>query len=114
MAKSKVGARNIVVNDVKYLWRANGNDGYISLVIWPRELPGPAITCSFDYGQTEVPSGEGAVRLIRQVVITNRIVRRVVEHATLRFAYDARTKGEQLDLRRMSKVVDISDAIRSS
>ena len=45
MAKSQKGARNIVVDDVRYRWRATGNDDWISLVVWPDDLPGPPIAC---------------------------------------------------------------------
>lgn len=114
MAKAKTGARNIVVNEVKYRWRATGNDNFISLVVWPEALPGPTIVCVFDYDQTLVPRTDGGSSLTRQVVLTNRIVRRVIEHALQRFAYDAQRKGEQLDLGHMSTVLDLSDARRSA
>lgn len=114
MAKSKKDARNIVVHDVKYRWRATGNDGWISLVIWPDDLPGPPIACSLGYDQTSVPMANGAVALTRQIVITNRIVRRVIDHAIRDHEYDPRTKGKQLDLRHVDRAVDLSDAVRAT
>lgn len=114
MAKSKKNARNIVVADVKYRWRATGNDGWISLVVWPDDLPGPMIASSFDYDQTETPLGNGRTALSRQIVITNRLVRQVIEYALRKFHYDPHTKGKQLNLRRVDKAIDLSRALRSA
>jgi hypothetical protein len=114
MAKAKTGARNIVVNDVKYRWRASGNDGFIQLVVWPETLPGAAILSIFDYDQTLVPNGNGRFSSTRQVVITNRIVRRVVEYALQRFSYDPQLKAGELKLGPLSAVLDLSDALRSA
>ncbi|WP_394827986.1 hypothetical protein [Pendulispora albinea] len=114
MAKSTKGARNIVVHDVKYRWRATGNDGWISLVVWPDGPAGPTITCSLGYHHTKTPMGNGVTALTEQIVITNRIVRRVIEYAVRQFDYDPRREGEQLDLRHVDHAIDLSDAIRSS
>ncbi len=114
MAKAKTGARNIVVNDVKYRWRASGNDGYIQLVVWPEALLGGALLSTFDYDHTLVPDGTGRFAATRQLVITNRIVRRVVEYAIQQFAYDPRLKAGELDLGTLSVVLDLSDALRSA
>ncbi len=111
MALSSKGSRNIVVDGVHYRWRAAGNDDFISLVICPRDLPGGKVVCTFGYHHTQVPLGGGQVRLVRQLVITARIVRRVVLHA-LGKGYDPRVKAPELDLRSLDDVIDISDAER--
>ena len=114
MAKSSKGARHIVVEDVKYRWRATGNDGYISLAVWPEELPGSTITSTFSYDQTLIPQGDGSASATRQIVITSRIVRRVIEYAARAHGYDARANARQLDLRDMGDKIDLSDALRSA
>jgi hypothetical protein len=114
MAKSKKGARNIVVNDVKYRWRAIGNDGWISLVVWPDDLPGATISCSLGYHQTATPIGNGVTALTEQIVITNRIVRQVIEYAVREFDYDPHTKRKQINLRHVDKAIDLSGAVRSA
>jgi hypothetical protein len=114
MAKSKKAARNIVVHDVKYRWRATGNDGWISLVVWPDDLPGPPIACSLDYFQTRVPTGDGAFLLTQQIVVTNRIVRRVIDYALRELDYDPRVKGKQVTIRHVDNLIDLSGAIRSA
>jgi hypothetical protein len=114
MAKSTKNARHIVVNDVAYLWRATGNDGWIPLVVWPDSLPGPPIACTFGYDQTGVPMANGSTILTKQIVITNKIVLCVVEYAIREFGYDARTQGKQLALRGVDKAIDMSNVLRSA
>ncbi len=114
MAKSTKGARNIVVGGVKYHWRATGNDGGISVTVWPQVLPGPLITCGFGYDQTAVPTGGGCYSLTNQVVITNRIVQRVIEYAVAEQGYDPHTKAKQLNLGVMEGKIEMADAVRAS
>jgi hypothetical protein len=114
MAKARRYARNIVVNDVKYRWSTKGNDGEISLVVWPDELPGPTITCRVGYHHIPIPTGNGSALLTRQVVVTNRLVRQVIEYAMLKLAYDPRINGKQVDLRSVDEVIDLSIAVRSA
>jgi hypothetical protein len=114
MAKAMKRARHIVVNDVTYHWRATGNDGWISLCVWPGDLPGPTIACKLDYHQTPIPMENGRTALTGQVVITNCIVRQVIEYAVRSFAYDPHTKGKQLNLWRVDNEIDFSGAVRSA
>jgi hypothetical protein len=114
MAKAIRDARNIVVEGVAYRWRATGNDGWISLVLWPRDLPGPTIACTFAYDPTPVPVSERVAALTGQVVITNRVVRRVIEHAIRERGYDPNTRGKQVDLRDVGPLIDLSDALRAT
>ena len=111
MAVSSRTARNIVVNGTHYRWRAAGYDGGIGLTVWPHELPGPKIVCTFDYDQTKVPCGDGSYSLTKQLVITNRLVRRILLRA-IRTGYDPRVKGRQLNVGRADKLIDITDAVR--
>lgn len=111
LAVSSKTARNIVVNGIHYRWRATGNDGWITLVIWPHDLAGRRIHCTFGYDQTETPLGGGVTSLTRQLVVTNRLVRRVLLHA-IGIGYDPQTKAPQLDLGRVDKPIDIADAER--
>ena len=114
MAVSKKAARKISVGDVKYRWRATGNDGWISLVVWPHTLAGDKIVCGFGYQQTETPMADikGGFHLSRQLVVTNRLVRRVLEHA-LANGYDPRTHSKgQLNLGSADALIDTSDAVR--
>ena len=114
MAKSTKNSRNIVVNDVAYRWRATGNDGGMSLTIWPADLPGATISCGFDYGQERVPVGPGHWRLENQIVVTARIVRRVIEYAIATHGYDAARPASQLNLWDLDGAIEMSDVLRSN
>ncbi len=113
MAKASKGARHIVVDEVEYRWRATGNDGWIDLTIWPAHDVGAAIHCMFDYQHTLVDRGNGRTSDEHQLVITNRIVRRVIELARAEHAYDPRKKTKELDLKQLDALIDISDAIHA-
>lgn len=116
MARSKKGARNIVVDGAAYRWRATGNDGWISLVVWPADPaahPAGAIAGMVGYQQVMVPEGPDCWRLEHQIVITNRIVRRAILHAIAAHSYDPERKSSQLDLGRLDEFIDLADAVRS-
>ncbi len=114
MAVAKKGARNITVNEVHYRWRATGNDGWISLIVWPDALPGDKLLCSFDYDQTEVPHAVGGgATPIHQLVVTNRLVRRVVLHAlSTGYRPDVKTKDGRRNLGDAEVWIDGGDAVR--
>lgn len=105
-----VAARHITFRNVKFRWRATGTDWGISLTIWPEA--GRSITCRFDYHHQKTPRENGVVLLTRQIVITNRIVRRVLIHAVEQHAYAPNGDG-QLQLRDVDDFIDLSDAIRA-
>lgn len=109
MARRTVGARRITFRNVTFRWRATGNDGWISLTIWPTE--GRAITCNFGYHQKATPRADGVALLSGQLVITNRIVRRVLVYAIEQHGYEPSGVG-QLNLRNIDAMIDLSDAER--
>lgn len=113
MAKANKGARHIVVDDIEYRWRATGNDGWIDLTIWPAQDVGAAIHCMFDYHHTLVDRGDEGTSGEHQLVITNRIVRRVIDHARAEHAYDPRQQAQELDLKQLDARIDLSDAIHA-
>ena len=118
MAVSKKKSHRIEVDGVEYRWRATGNDGWISLTVWPDGRDGPPITGNFKYHETWVENGRTDhgpcySSLGDQIVITNRLVRRVIELATRDYSYDPDTNGKQLNLRNLDEKVRIDDAVRA-
>jgi len=116
--KSKANSRNIVVNTVHYRWRATGNDGYISFTIWPDSDSGPTITGNLSYGETVGPPQENGNGLIyhslgNQIVITNRIIRKIILVCISKHSYNPSAKGKELTLRKADALIDMSDAIRA-
>src|SRR5262249_26416696 len=109
------GSRRIVVCGFEYRWRATGNDGYISVGIWPSNNVGPFITGNFRYHETWVDNGDGSRSSAGdQVVITNRIIRRIIEHAIDQHGYDPNVKGATLNLRVLDDCIRWEDAVRAT
>jgi hypothetical protein len=108
------GSRRIVVRDVEYRWRATGDDGYISVGIWPTNNVGPYIRGNLRYDETWVKNDDGSRTSRRdQIVVTNRIVRRIIEHAIVNHRYDPMRKGGVLNLKVLDEVIRRDDAVRA-
>jgi hypothetical protein len=121
MARSTKNSKRIRVNGVDYRWRATGNDGWISVTIWPVNGIGPAIACQFGYHETfepnrPLPTGgpECWISHGDQIVITNRLVRRVILHAVSAESYLPTEPGRQLNLQDIESKVPWEDAVRAS
>jgi hypothetical protein len=84
MAKATKNSRNITVGHIAYRWRARGQDGQISISIWPAASGSPVISASIGYDQTGRDRGVAGVR---DIVVTNRIVRRIIELAVSEHGY---------------------------
>ena len=109
------GSRRIVVNDVEYRWRATGDDGFISIGIWPSNNIGPYINGNLRYHETWSGPENGVWTSARnQIVITNRIIRRIIEHAVTQHAYNPNTKGTELRLGNLDDTIQWEDAERAS
>lgn len=109
------GSRRIVVRGAEYRWRATGDDGSIVVGIWPVNNIGPYIHGNFKYHETWVETGDGSWSSAKdQILITARIVRRMVEYAIAEHHYDPHVKGAELNLRILDDVIPWDDAIRAS
>jgi hypothetical protein len=109
------GSRRIVVNAAEYRWRAAGNNGYISVGIWPSNNIGPYIHGNLRYDETWIDCGNGALRSAGdQIVVTNRIIQRIIEHAIARHEYNPNAKGPELNLKNLDNAIQWQDAVRAS
>ena len=109
------GSRRIVVNNVEYRWRATGDDGFISIGIWPSNNIGAYIHGNLRYYETWIDEGNGIRRSAgNQIVITSRIIRRVIEHAIAEYGYDPNVKSAELKLGRLDSEIQWEDAERAS
>src|SRR5438552_2700858 len=107
------GSHRIVVDDVDYRWRARGNDGFISIGIWPSNNIGPYIKGNLRYHETWIDNGDGTRSSAKdQIVVTNRIIQRIIQHAITQHGYDPMMKGKKLNLRVLDDVIQWDDAIR--
>jgi hypothetical protein len=114
MRNSK-GSRKITVLNCEYCWRATGNDGYIIVSIWPSNDIGSRIIDTVKYDETWIDNGDGSCSSAGdQIVITNRIVRRMIEFAITNHDYDPNVKARELKLNGLVKGISINDAVRAS
>ena len=112
--RSTKGSRRIVVQDVEYRWNAKGDDGFISVGIWPANNIGAYIHGGFKYHESWVDNGDGSHSSKGdQIVVTNRIIRRIIEHAVVEHEYDPNVNGKQLNLN-LEAVIHWEDAVRAS
>jgi len=112
--RSSKGSRRIVVEGHEYRWKATGDDGYISVGIWPTSNIGGYIHGTLPYDQTWLDMGNGCRSSAGdQIVVTNRLVRRVICHAIAAHGYDPNRKSKELNLRGLDDIIQWDDAVRA-
>lgn len=113
--RSQKGSRKILIGAVDYRWRATGDDGYISIGIWPANNIGPYVRGNLRYHETWIDNGNGSWSSTgNQIVITNRIIRRIIEHAIAVHGYDPQVRGKELNLKVLDDAVKWDDAVRGA
>jgi hypothetical protein len=113
--RSAKGTRRIVVNNVEYRWRATGDDFYIQIGIWPSNNIGPYISGNLGYHESWIEFGDGSRRSVGdQIVVTNRIIQRIIEQAITQHGYDPNAKGTELNLGALNGVIRWDDAVRAT
>ena len=112
--RSPKGSRRIVLRDVEYRWRATGNDGYISIGIWPTNNVGPYIHGTLRYHETSVDSGSGVRSSAGdQIVVTNRLIKRIIEHAITEHRYNPKARGKEVNLKVLDETIQLDDSVRA-
>jgi hypothetical protein len=112
--RSSKGSHRIAVQGVEYRWRAKGNDGYISIGIWPTNKVGSYICGNLRYHETYVDNADGSRASADQIVVTNRLIRRIIEYAIVEHRYDPNVKSGELNLQVLDQVITWNDAVRAS
>lgn len=108
MAVNKKGSRRIVVEDTEFRWRATGNDGWITIVTWPTANDRSRIVARVGYHQEKHQISDDAYSLHGQLVVTNRLIRKLILH----FGVDRIvSEGTQIDAGALEDIIDISDAV---
>lgn len=101
------GSRRISLNDIEYRWRASGNDGYISIGIWPINNIGAYISSTVDYHTTIISNKDGSLSSKGdQIVVTNNLIRLIIEHAITSLGYNPCKSAQQLSLRSVDHLID--------
>jgi hypothetical protein len=113
--RSQKGSRKIMVGDIEYRWRARGDDGYISIGIWPANNTGPYIGGNLRYHESWIDHGNGIRSSAgNQIVVTNRIIRRIIEHVISAQGCNPQVQGKELNLTVLYDVVECDDAVRGT
>ena len=98
------------MNEHEFRWNATGNDGWISVIIWPLENDDCRIIGNIDYHHEWAKLEEGHFASEGQIVVTNRIIREVIIHYGVEYLLKA--KG-QINLKAIENIYDVSKAVRS-
>ena len=109
MAINKKGSRKIVVDSAEFRWRATGNDGWITIVIWPAMNDESKVIGHVGYHAKYGPEQNGVRSAIDQIVITNRMVREIILHIGVGEILE--NKG-QLDIGAIENIFDMDNAVR--
>jgi len=112
VAVRKKGSRRIMVNGIEFRWSATGNDGWITIVIWPVKRDRVRIVGKFDYHSEvdEKPGDRGRYHLIKgQTIITNRVIREIIVQIGLEKIEQA---NREINLGQLEEIYDIDNALR--
>lgn len=109
MTISKKGSRKIIVDAHEFRWRATGNDGWISVVIWPSENDDCRIVSSIKYHNDWKKTDEGEYSSKSQIVVTNRIIRAIILHYGVN---ELLQHSGQINLTAIEDIYDVSGAVR--
>jgi hypothetical protein len=104
MARASKGARHIAVDGVAYRWRVRDIGICVALTVWPAAPSGPMLTAWFDH---DASLGR------EQLIVTNRLVRRVIELAVVEHRYDAQDPRTAVNLPHVNVRIDTTATIRA-
>lgn len=108
MAVSKKNSRNISVGGHDFKWRATGNDGWISVVVWPVENDDSRAVATVGYHQDWEKVNDSHYTLTGQLIVTNRIVRELILYVGVENFLG--NKG-QINVGAIEEFYDVSKAI---
>lgn len=109
MAVSKKASRNISVEGCDFKWRATGNDGWISIVLWPVSNEDSRVIASIGYHHDVKKVNEGRYTSQGQLVVTNRIIREIILHVGV--TKILKNHG-QLNVGKVEDFYNVSNALR--
>ena len=110
MAVSKKGSRNISIDGYDFKWRATGNDGWITVIVWPVSNEDSRAVASIDYHHDMRKVAEDCYTSDSQLIVTNRIIKELILHVGVDKLL--RNRG-QLNVGKIEEFYDVSKALRS-
>lgn len=112
MAISKKGSRKIIVDNVEFRWNVTGNDGWITVVIWPERGENQKLVGTFGYHSEYLDEvDERGIYIISkgQIIITNRVIRKIINYVSVEKILQL--KG-QLNLGNLEDIYNINNALQ--
>lgn len=109
MAISKKGSRNISVEGHDFMWRTTGNDGWISIVVWPESNEESIAIANVEYHHDMEKVGDDDYYSQSQLIVTNRVIRELILHVGVEVLLD---NHGQIEVGRIEDFYDIQNAIR--
>lgn len=110
MAINKKGSRKIVVDDVEFRWRASGNDGWITVIIWQNANDNSKVVGDVKYHHDWHEVGEGQFSSRSQLTVTNRMIREIILSVGVK---EILTNKGQINIGSIEKIYDVKNAVRS-
>ncbi|TQV71129.1 hypothetical protein FLL45_22655 [Aliikangiella marina] len=110
MAVNKKGSRKIVVDEHEFRWRATGNDGWITVVIWSSENSDCRVVGTTNYHHDWKKVDEERWSSNSQAIVTNRVVREVILHVGTKEILEGRG---QINIGEIEQVFDFDNAVRN-
>jgi len=109
LAVNKKGSRNIFVEGHDFKWRATGNDGWISVALWPVSNEDSLVIANIDYHHDMKQVSEGHFKSQSQLVVTNRVIRELILHVGVEKILE---NHGPLNIGRIEKFYNVSNALR--
>ncbi len=111
MAVSRKNSRKIIVDGAEFRWRATGNDGWITVVVWPVSNDRSRLVGTIGYHHERIRTAGDRYIERGQIVVTNRLIRQLILHYGVE---DLHSNNGQINAGELESIVDIADAIRAS
>ncbi|WP_223788200.1 hypothetical protein [Marinicella meishanensis] len=109
MAINKKNSRKIAVEGHDFRWRASGNDGWITVVVWPITNEDSRAVASVGYHHDFYRVSEGHYSSRSQLVVTNRMIRALILHTGVEVLLN---NHGQIDVGHIEEFYDVENAVR--
>ena len=105
------GSRNITVENIKFKWKVTGNDGFVTVVIWPVNEKNIKLIGTFAYHDEYEKNFDKDVYIKTrgQIIITNRVIRTIIEYIGVKEILNSKMP---VNLGALECLYDINNALR--
>ncbi len=101
--RSSKNTRRIEVDEIVYRWKLTNQKDRFCLSVWPENGVGAPIRGILGHNRQSNYLGD-------RIVITNRIIKRIVEYAITELKYNPMIKAKEYDLNQLDEKIKWQDA----